>query len=98
MRSYVIDTSVYGVLTDKHEGDYSEVRKIIEYAKRNRDYFVSTAIISKKLNSEDMDKSIRDATYPCIIQPFQRTDLPLRCCSLITLTKSKVSMELHSET
>ncbi|GEM_PF-1112093 len=60
----LLDTSVYGVLADEGEEDYAVVKKIIEYAIKHREHFVTTAIISKELNSEDMSKSIRDVILP----------------------------------
>lgn len=64
MDIYLLDTSVYGVLADLKEGDYLLVKKLVEYAKKHREYFVSTAIISKELNSEDMSERIRDVVLP----------------------------------
>ena len=64
MKQYLLDTSVYGVLVDENEGDYEVVRKIIDYAKRNRQQFVTTFIIARELGSEDVSKDIRDITLP----------------------------------
>ena len=72
MKRYLLDTSVYGVLVDENEEDYEIVRDIVDYAKKNREQFVTTFIIAKELQSEKVDKSIRDAILPeyyCSISP-----------------------------
>ncbi|RLI89048.1 MAG: hypothetical protein DRO62_02430 [Candidatus Altiarchaeales archaeon] len=64
MKRYLLDTSVYGVLADKEEEDYEVVKKIIEYAKKNREHFVTTFIIAKELDSKKMSKRIKDTVLP----------------------------------
>lgn len=64
MVTILLDTSVYGVLADLKEEDYLLVKRLVEYAIKHRDNFVSTAIISKELNSEDVSERIRDAVLP----------------------------------
>jgi len=60
----LLDTSVYGVLPDKYERDHEVVREIIEYAKKNRDLFVTTFIISKELNSDRVNERIKKLVLP----------------------------------
>ena len=64
MKRYLLDTSVYGVLVDENEEDYDVVREIIDYAKRNREQFVTTFIIAKELDAEDVSKYIKNITLP----------------------------------
>lgn len=64
MKRYLLDTSVYGVLVDREEGDYGVVKKIIEYAKENREHFVTTFIIAKELDSKKMSKHLKDTILP----------------------------------
>jgi len=64
MPLYLLDTSVYGVLAEKGDRDYSIVRKIIGYAKENRERFISTFIIAREIDSEHVDKLIKDIILP----------------------------------
>lgn len=64
MERYLLDTSAYGVLVDEQEEDYEVVKNIIEYARENRDKFVTTFIIAQELGSKKVDKRIRDITLP----------------------------------
>jgi len=64
MRKYILDTSIYGVLADKHEADYEVIKNIIAYAKKNRENFVTTMIIAKELLSEESGKGIKDIILP----------------------------------
>jgi len=64
MPLYLLDTSVYGVLAEEDDRDYEVVKRVIDYGKENRGNFVSTFIIAKELDSENVDKSIKDAMLP----------------------------------
>lgn len=64
MTYYLLDTSVYGVLVDRSEEDYDAIRKIIGYAKENREKFLTTFIISKEMHSDDVDKRIKGIILP----------------------------------
>lgn len=77
MKRYLLDTSVYGVLADKNEKDYEIVKKIIDYATKNREYFVTTLIISSELNSEKVDKDIRDIILPHYLSTISKNMAPL---------------------
>ena len=70
MNRYLLDTSVYGILVDEHEQDHEVVKKIIDYAKRNRDYFVTTFIISQELNAEEISDRIKNIIYPNTMPPY----------------------------
>ncbi|MBU4406291.1 MAG: hypothetical protein KKB24_01765 [Candidatus Altiarchaeota archaeon] len=58
-KRYILDTSVYGVLPDKYEKDYEAINKIIDYAKRNKECFLTTFIISKELDSDKVSERIK---------------------------------------
>lgn len=77
MKLYLLDTSVYGVLADKDEKDFETVKKIIDYATENREYFVTTLIISSELNSEKVSKEIRDLILPYYISTVAKNMAPL---------------------
>lgn len=70
MGCYLLDTSVYGVLADDNDDDYEVVRKIINYAKKNRDRFFTTFIIAKELDSKQMYKHIKDIILPQYYSSF----------------------------
>jgi len=59
---YLLDTCIYGVLVDKKHGDYERVEKILEYAKKHREMFISTLIIFDEINK--MDDVILEIVYP----------------------------------
>jgi len=77
MTYYVLDTSVYGVLVDRNEKDYGIVKNVIEYAKENRERFLTTFIISKELHSEGVDKHIRDIILPRYYETISKDKAPL---------------------
>lgn len=77
MKKYVLDTSVYGVLVDRHELDYEVIKKIVEYAKRNREKFLTTFIISKELHSGEVDKRIKDIILPQYYATISKDKAPL---------------------
>lgn len=60
----LLDTSVYGVLPDRYEEDHEIIKKIIEYAKKNRELFLTTFIISKELNSDRVSEGIKKLVLP----------------------------------
>jgi len=64
IKRYLLDTSVYGVLPDRYEKDYEVVGDIIDYAKKNREYFFTTFIVSKELNSEKVGERIKKLVLP----------------------------------
>lgn len=64
MKCYLLDTSVYGVLVDEDEEDYEVVNKIIDYAKKNRDCFVTTFVVAKELDAEELDERIKEVIQP----------------------------------
>lgn len=55
---------MYGVLADVCENDHLVVKKIIDYAKKHRDYFYTTFIIAKELDSDKMSKRLKDSVLP----------------------------------
>lgn len=77
MKRYLLDTSVYGVLADKTEKDYDVVKKIVDYAVKNRECFVTTFIISSELNSEKVSKEIRDIILPHYLSTTAKNVAPL---------------------
>ncbi len=64
MNYYLLDTSVYGVLADKKEPDYEVIASLIDYAKRNRENFLTTLVIANELDAEDVEKRIKDIVRP----------------------------------
>ena len=63
-KHYILDTSVYGVLVDRNEADYEIVKKLIDYAKENRGDFITTLVIAKEIDAEDLKKEIKDVIKP----------------------------------
>ncbi|ODS41983.1 MAG: hypothetical protein MSIBF_01120 [Candidatus Altiarchaeales archaeon IMC4] len=59
---YLLDTCIYGVLVDKGHKEYTNVRKILDYAKKHGDKFVTTFIIANEL--DDMMKEHKDIVLP----------------------------------
>ena len=77
VNKFILDTSVYGVLVDEKESDYTLVRKIIEYASKNRQYFLTTFIIARELGSMDVDERIRAITLPAYYITLPPNKAPL---------------------
>lgn len=77
MERYLLDTSAYGVLVDEQEEDYEIVKKVIEYAKKNRDRFVTTFIIANELDAEKLDKRIKEVILPVYYLTASKTSSPL---------------------
>lgn len=89
MKRYLLDTSVYGVLVDEGERDYGVVNKIIDYAKRNNDYFVTTFIIAKELDAEELNERIKGIIQPVYYLTLSKTFPPLEVASAEEYQKVK---------
>lgn len=77
MKYYLLDTSVYGVLPDPKERDYKIVKNIMEYAKENRENFVTTFIISKELASDKVSEDIKETILPVYYSAVSSNRAPL---------------------
>jgi len=79
MRSYLLDTCIYGVLVDKKHRDYEIVKKILDYAREYREQFVTTFIVFRELNlmSKDLQSIVLPEYYTSVSKDTSMLEIVL---------------------